>query len=187
MRNRIIAALADVVVVVEAATTGGALHTARWALDYGRPLLVPPGSRRNPVAAGTNQLLREGAHPLLEPTDVLEALALTAGSRRGAGIVEPARPGPPHSRPARALPAGAAGTASTPRGLAGRLLVAARSTSARVVGARRPSCGPAAASRRRSTSWRCAPGWGSGRWRSAVAELEAVGRLERRRGWWWPC
>jgi DNA processing protein len=82
VRNRIIAGLADVVVVVEATLKGGARITADRALDYGRPVLAVPGSRRNPAAAGANALIAEGAHPLLEPSDVLLALGLTPGSRR---------------------------------------------------------------------------------------------------------
>jgi DNA processing protein len=82
VRNRIIAGLADVVVVVEATLKGGARITADRALDYARPVLAMPGSRRNPAAAGANALIAEGAHPLLEPSDVLLALGLTPGSRR---------------------------------------------------------------------------------------------------------
>lgn len=83
VRNRIIAALADVVVVVEATATGGARITAEWAMRYGRPVMAIPGSRRNTSAVGCNALIADGAHPLLEPSDVLLALGLTAGSRRG--------------------------------------------------------------------------------------------------------
>lgn len=80
VRNRIIAALADVVVVVEATATGGARITAEYAAQYGRPVLAVPGSRRNPAAAGCNALIADGAHPLLEPSDVLLALGLTSSS-----------------------------------------------------------------------------------------------------------
>jgi DNA processing protein len=93
VRNRIIAALADVVVVVEATIAGGARITAGFALDYGRTVLAVPGSRRNPAAAGCNALLADGAHPLLDPNDVLLALGLTPGSRRGWGA-PPSRPPP---------------------------------------------------------------------------------------------
>ncbi|HEV7862241.1 MAG TPA: DNA-processing protein DprA [Acidimicrobiia bacterium] len=82
VRNRIIAALADVVVVVEATLSGGSRITADRALDYGRPVLAVPGSRRNPAAAGCNALLADGAQPLLDPSDVLVALGLTPGGRR---------------------------------------------------------------------------------------------------------
>jgi DNA processing protein len=104
VRNRIIAALADVVVVVEATLKGGSRITAERALDYGRPVLAIPGSRRNPSAAGCNALLADGAHPLLDPTDVLVALGLTAGARRGWSASSPRRPLSPHAtRVERAL------------------------------------------------------------------------------------
>ena len=90
IRNRIIAALADVVVVVEATARGGARITAERAVDYGRPVLAMPGARRNPAAAGTNALIADGAEPLLEPADVLLALGLTAGSRGHDTRVAPA-------------------------------------------------------------------------------------------------
>jgi DNA processing protein len=89
VRNRIIAGLADVVVVVEATIAGGARITAGFALDYGRTVLAMPGSRRNPAAAGCNALLADGAHPLLDPDDVLVALGLTPGGRRGWGAPPP--------------------------------------------------------------------------------------------------
>ena len=82
IRNRIIAALADVVVVVEATLRGGARITADRAVEYDRPVLAMPGARRNPAAAGTNALIADGAHPLLEPSDVLLALGLTPRARQ---------------------------------------------------------------------------------------------------------
>jgi len=92
VRNRIIAALADVVVVVEATERGGSRITAERALDYGRPVLAVPGSRRNPAAAGCNALLADGAQPLLDPSDVLLALGMTPGARRGWSAPAPTRP-----------------------------------------------------------------------------------------------
>ncbi len=74
VRNRIIAALGAVTVVVEATASGGALSTARAAADLGRDVLAMPGSRRNQAAAGTNALLRDGAQVLLEPADLFTAL-----------------------------------------------------------------------------------------------------------------
>ena len=81
VRNRIIAALADVVVVVEATLTGGARITAEHALRYDRPVLAVPGSRRNAAAAGTNALIADGAHPLTDWADLVLALGMTPGSR----------------------------------------------------------------------------------------------------------
>ena len=84
IRNRIIAGLADVVVVVEATERGGARITADKALEYGRQVFAMPGSRRNPASAGTNQLLYDGASPLVQPSDVFIELGLTQGARRAA-------------------------------------------------------------------------------------------------------
>ncbi len=74
VRNRIIAALADAVVVVEATLTGGTRITANDAVRFNRDVYAMPGSRRNPAAAGCNALLLDGAKPLLEPSDVLFAI-----------------------------------------------------------------------------------------------------------------
>jgi DNA processing protein len=82
VRNRIIAALADLVVVVEATARGGARITAERAVEYGRDVMAMPGSRRNPAAAGTNALIADGALPLLDPSDVLLALGMRAGAQR---------------------------------------------------------------------------------------------------------
>lgn len=89
-RNRIIAALADVVVVVESHLAGGSLHTVGEAERRDVPVLAVPGSVRSPAAAGTNQLLAEGCHPARDTGDVLVALGLTSASRRpGADRREP--------------------------------------------------------------------------------------------------
>lgn len=73
-RNRIIAALAEAVIVVEASTRSGALSTARWAADLGREILAVPGSIRNATSAGANLLLRDGAWPYLDLTDLFQAV-----------------------------------------------------------------------------------------------------------------
>ena len=93
VRNRIIAALADVVIVVEATRRGGARITAQHALEYGRPVLAVPGSRRNPAAEGTNELIADGAQPLLDWTDVLLVLGLDAAASNR--TVPSAQPRPP--------------------------------------------------------------------------------------------
>lgn len=74
-RNRLLAALADVVVVVESARAGGSMHTVREAIDRSRPVLAVPGSVRSKVAEGTNQLISEGCDPCLDVMDVLCALS----------------------------------------------------------------------------------------------------------------
>jgi len=93
VRNRIIAALADVLVVVEATRRGGARITAHHALEYGRPVLAVPGSRRNAAAAGTNELIADGAQPLVDWSDVLLLLGLDAAAANR--TVPPADPRPP--------------------------------------------------------------------------------------------
>jgi DNA processing protein len=70
-RNRLISGLVRAVVVVEAAVGSGALVTAGCAADQGREVLAVPGPITSPTSAGTNQLIRDGATPLLTPDDVL--------------------------------------------------------------------------------------------------------------------
>lgn len=83
-RNRLIAALADVVVVVESHVTGGSLLTVGEAERRDVPVLAVPGSVRSPAAAGTNHLLADGCHPVRDVTDVLVALGLTPAAQRRA-------------------------------------------------------------------------------------------------------
>ena len=120
VRNRIIAALADVVVVVEATLSGGSRITAERALDYGRPVLAMPGSRRNPAAAGCNALLADGAQPLLDPSDVLIALGLTPGAQRLWSTAPAAAKRAPASAAAEAVLKALAGEAAHPDQLASR-------------------------------------------------------------------
>jgi DNA processing protein len=75
-RNRLLAALAQAVVIVESHDQGGSLHTVTEALDRGREVFAVPGAVTNPAAAGTNRLLVEGCPPARSAADVLDALAL---------------------------------------------------------------------------------------------------------------
>ncbi len=77
-RNRIIAALADCTVVVEAGERSGALITADVALDLGRTVAAVPGPIDSEVSAGANALLRDGAHVLATVDDLLPLLRTTA-------------------------------------------------------------------------------------------------------------
>ncbi|MGB3412193.1 MAG: DNA-processing protein DprA [Microthrixaceae bacterium] len=76
VRNRVIAALADVVVVVESAGAGGSMHTVREALTRDRPVLAVPGPVNSRASEGVNQLIRDGAAPCLGVEDVMMALGL---------------------------------------------------------------------------------------------------------------
>ena len=88
MRNRILAALCEVLVVVESRERGGSLLTVREALDRSVEVMAVPGSPRNRAAAGTNGLLRDGAAPVTSADDVLVSLGLDT-RRQGAAAFDP--------------------------------------------------------------------------------------------------
>lgn len=73
-RNRLIAGLSDVVIVVEAAARSGTLNTAMHALDQNKELLVVPGNITSPLSEGCNRLLFQGANPCLGADYVLDLL-----------------------------------------------------------------------------------------------------------------
>lgn len=75
-RNRIISGLSRAVVIVEAGERSGALITAEFAAEQGRELFAVPGSILNAGSAGCNNLIREGATPLLSVDDLLDQLNL---------------------------------------------------------------------------------------------------------------
>jgi DNA processing protein len=87
-RNRIMAGLARMTVVVEAADPSGSLITSDFARDLGRLVAAVPGHVTSRVARGTNGLLRDGAVPITRPEDVLDELF-------GVGM----RPMPPSTTP----------------------------------------------------------------------------------------
>ncbi|TES91185.1 MAG: DNA-protecting protein DprA [Anaerolineales bacterium] len=76
-RNRLISGLCIAVVIVEAGHKSGALITADFAVNQGREVFAVPGNIFAPQSKGTNRLVRDGAHPLLSPEDLLAALDLT--------------------------------------------------------------------------------------------------------------
>lgn len=78
-RNRIISGLAAVVVVVEARVDGGALITARRGLEQGREVFAVPGDVDRESSVGCNLLIRDGAHPVLGPEDLVAAVSLVLG------------------------------------------------------------------------------------------------------------
>ncbi len=80
LRNRLIAALADVVLVVEAHPDSGTRHTVDAAIERNRPVLAVPGPIDSSASSGANQLLREGCSPACEVDDVLMALGLESSS-----------------------------------------------------------------------------------------------------------
>jgi DNA processing protein len=69
-RNRIIAALSKCTIVTQAKEKSGALHTARFAIEIGREVAVLPWSVVSNQAKGSNNLLRDGAIPILDSKDL---------------------------------------------------------------------------------------------------------------------
>ena len=104
-RNRIMAALARLTVVVEAAEGSGTLITAEFAVQLGREVGAVPGQVTARLAAGSNRLLREGAAVIRSPQDALDELLGVGSSLRfdqsetSRGSAEPLRAEIP--RPAR--------------------------------------------------------------------------------------
>ena len=113
-RNRLISGVALGVVVVEAAHRSGSLITARIAAEQGREVFAVPGSPLDPRAAGTNDLIKQGATLITEAADVINAVDADHGAAdriaRARTRTEPLDFEPDagdrdaHRRPARAEP-----------------------------------------------------------------------------------
>ena len=102
-RNRIMAGLARMTVVVEAAEPSGSLITTDFARDLGRSVAAVPGRVTSRVARGTNGLLRDGAVPITGAEDVLDELF--GAGMRSVPSQEATRPEPDDPRLARVLEA----------------------------------------------------------------------------------
>jgi DNA processing protein len=81
-RNRLIAALGDATIVVEAGVKSGALITATHAFAIGRDVAVTPGPIDSPVSLGSNQLIRDGAYCIASPADALALLGISESGKR---------------------------------------------------------------------------------------------------------
>jgi DNA processing protein len=86
-RNRILAALSELVVVVESRERGGSLITAREAAERGVDVFAVPGPIDDRASSGTNALLEVGAFPVTSTDTLLVALGLD-GRRAGRGRVD---------------------------------------------------------------------------------------------------
>lgn len=77
MRNRVMAALSDAVLFIEAEEKSGTLITARQALELGRDIGAVPGDIFSPTAYGTNMLIREGAYAITSSDTLFDLLHLS--------------------------------------------------------------------------------------------------------------
>ena len=73
-RNRIVAGLSDAILITEATEHSGTLHTAKFALQQGRDVMVVPGNITSPNSIGCNNLIKAGATPVCSIEDILFTL-----------------------------------------------------------------------------------------------------------------
>ncbi len=85
LRNRIISGLSDAVIVIEAREKSGTLITADYALDQGRDVLAMPGRVTDPVSAGCNRLIAQGAGAILSMDDLPAMLGLSGAPLKKKG------------------------------------------------------------------------------------------------------
>ena len=89
LRNRIIAALSEILIVVESRAFGGSMHTVEAAMTRGIPVLAVPGAPGATASMGTNRLIAEGCAPCVHVDDVFVALGLqTIGRVGGAHLLD---------------------------------------------------------------------------------------------------
>ncbi len=89
MRNRIVAAWAKAVLVVECPAWSGSLITANLASEYGKTVFAVPGPIDKPTSAGCNQLIRDGATLVADPSHILDDLGELPFARQSSAA-EPA-------------------------------------------------------------------------------------------------
>jgi DNA processing protein len=77
-RNRLVAGLCQAVLITEAGERSGSLHTASFAIDGGKEVLVVPGPITSPSSIGCNNLIKSGATMITGPSDLLNALNIQA-------------------------------------------------------------------------------------------------------------
>ncbi|MEI6810925.1 MAG: DNA-processing protein DprA [Candidatus Nomurabacteria bacterium] len=82
-RNRIMAALSDAVLIIEAEEKSGTLITARMALELGRDIGAIPGNIFSKTSEGTNMLIREGAYPIRNIKDLNDLLHISVEEKEG--------------------------------------------------------------------------------------------------------
>lgn len=86
IRNRIVSGLADAVLIVEASLNSGTYGTYESALKQGKEVFVVPGELVKPMSSGTNDMLRQGAHPYLDIDDIMLSFGSNAIFERLNGL-----------------------------------------------------------------------------------------------------
>ncbi len=86
-RNRIIAALADIIIVLEAKLNSGSMITARYGLEFGKDIFAVAGHPADSRVRGCNQLIKDGAHLLTDFREVAE-LAFNKASLKFAAVAK---------------------------------------------------------------------------------------------------
>lgn len=81
-RNRLISALSDVVLIIEAKDKSGSLITADFALEQGKEVYALPGRITDALSSGCNRLIAQGAGVILSTEDFLEELFMEAGRKK---------------------------------------------------------------------------------------------------------
>jgi DNA processing protein len=76
-RNRLMAAIADIIIVIEAQKKSGTKITATYGAEYGKDVFAVPGSIFSPTSQGTHELIADGATPLIDTQFLLEELGFT--------------------------------------------------------------------------------------------------------------
>ena len=99
-RNRLISGVSLGVVIVEAAYRSGSLITARFANEQGREVFAVPGSPLDPRAAGTNDLIKQGATLVTEAADIINAITPIMGRSTELPMQESGEPPPLNHEPA---------------------------------------------------------------------------------------
>ncbi len=157
-RNRIMAALAHVVVVVECHRSGGALYTVKAAKQRGTEVMAVPGSVRSAASVGTNALLADGMPPARDVADVITAVELAIVG--DGSVVPPRSPRQDGHAPGSVRP-------RRPSGLSAGVYNVLESEPASLEQVVR-RCG--------STLGEVA---------AALEQLSELGLVEGERGWWW--
>lgn len=89
-RNRIVSGLSKAVLIPEATINSGSLHTANFALEQGKDVLVVPGPITSPQSAGCNSLLKTGATPITTLDDLLDYFNISLSAHDGPMIPDAA-------------------------------------------------------------------------------------------------